>query len=205
MKVLVLLITILLVLGISNLCALPDDVPTEAASAQHICDVSMDTCDYDLYNIDIGQVFRRGEKREAFVGTYEDGCSFDGEHAYQYVNGQKTQIDEFPFAQYDSYAEKILELSKTILTHQYYSAYSDTRRGYEETYYYFKVSEEGLALFQDQEYSYGRITCYYRDHEFKNFTLILSSSIAGRPKLSCTFGTIDYTITYSPMTITIHD
>ena len=47
------------------------------------------------------------------------GISFDGEHAYQYVDGEKTQINEFPFDQYDSYAEKILELSKTILTHKY--------------------------------------------------------------------------------------
>jgi len=199
MKALVLLITLLLILGISNLCAIPHDQPTEAESAQHIYDVSMDTCDYDLYNVDVGHVYRRGEKREAFIGTYEDGSSFDGEHAYQYVNGQKTQINEFPFVPYDSYVEKILELSKTILTHHYYSAYSDTRRGYEETYYYFKISEEGLALFQDQEYSYGRITCYYRDHEFQDFTLILSSSIADKPKIFCTFGTIDYTTSFSPL------
>ena len=98
MKGLVLLITLLLILGISNLCAIPTDVPTEAESAQHIYDVSMDTCDYNLYNVDVGHVYRRDEKREAFIGTYEDGSSFDGEHAYQYVNGQKTHINEFPFA-----------------------------------------------------------------------------------------------------------
>lgn len=199
MKALVLLITLLLVLGISNLCAIPHDLPTEAESAQHIYDVSMDTCDYDLYKIDVGHVYRRGEKREAFIGTYENGSSFDGKRAYQYVNGQKTQINEFPFAQYDSYAEKILELSKTILTHQYYSAYSDNRRGYEETYYYFKISEEGLALFQDQEYSYGRITCYYLDNEFQSFTLILSSSVTAKPDISCTLGTISYTTSFSPL------
>ena len=93
----------------------------------------------------------------------------------------------------------MLALSKTILANHYYSAYSDTRRGYEETYYYFKISDEGLALFQDQEYSYGRITCYYRDHEFQDFKLILSSSIADKPKISCTLGTISYTTSFSPL------
>ncbi|MEA4949374.1 MAG: hypothetical protein VB034_09500 [Eubacteriales bacterium] len=205
MKGLVLLTTLLLILGISNLCAIPNDLPTEAESAQHIYDVSMDTCDYDFYKADVGHIFRSGERREAFIGTYENGSSFDGEHAYQYVDGEKTQINEFPFDQYDSYAEKILELSKTILTHKYYTAYNDTRRGYEENYYYYKISKEGLALFQDQEYSYGRITCYYFDNEFQDFTLILSSSVTDRPEISCTFGKIRYTTTFSPVTATTHE
>ncbi len=199
MKVLVLLITILLVLGISNLCALPDDLPTEAESAQHIYDVSMDTCDYDLYKIDVGHVYRRGEKREAFLGTYENGSSFDGEHAYQYIDGQKKPIREFFFEPYDANARKLLELSQTILSRKYYTSYNDNRRGYEETYYYFEISEEGLALFQDQEYSYGRITCYYCDKEFQNFALILSSSVTAKPDISCTLGTISYTTSFSPL------
>ena len=166
MKGLVLLITLLLILGISNLCAIPTDVPTEAESAQYILDLSMDTCDYDIYQTNVGHIYRSNGEREAFLGTYENGSSFDGEQAYQYIDGQKTAIREFPFEPYDASVKKLLKLSQTILSRKYYTAYSDTRKGYEETYYYFKISEKGLALFQDQECSYGRITCYYHDHKF---------------------------------------
>lgn len=199
MKVLVLLITILLVLGISNLCALPDDVPTEAESAQYVLDLSMDSCDYDIYQTDVGHIYRSKGKREAFLGTYENGSSFDGERAYQYIDGQKKPIREFPFEPYDASVKKLLELSQTILSRKHYTSYNDNRRGYEETYYYFEISEEGLALFQDQEYSYGRITCYYRDKEFQNFALILSSSVTAKPDISCTLGTISYTTSFSPL------
>ena len=144
MKGLVLLITLLLILGIFNLCALPNDVPTEAESAQYVLDLSMDTCDYGMYQTNVGHIYRSNGKREAFLGTYENGSSFDGEHAYQYIDGQKTAKREFAFEPYDASVKKLLELSQTILSRKYYTAYNDNRRGYEETYYYLRFPRRGL-------------------------------------------------------------
>ena len=198
MKAIILLITALFILGISSICSLFAEVPNETDSAKNVCATSMDTGDYDLYKEGVGHIFRSGDKREAFVGTYENGISFDGENAYQYIDNKKTSLAAFPFDEYDSYAAEILKISHTIISEKLYTAYGDARSAYKEDYYYFKISKEGLALFQNDTYEYGRITCFYRDKQFQYFDIGLYHTEGERPDLQCTFGKIDYTTVISP-------
>ena len=197
----ILLINFLFIAAISSLCSLFAEVPNEADSAQYICEISMADSTYYLHDEKVGTLYRSADKRNAFIGTYEDGLFFDGENAYQYKNNQKTPITEFPFEQYDSYASEILNTCQTIISKKLYTAYNDERSYYKEHSYYFKISKEGLALFRDRTYEYGLISCFYPDKTFQEFSLDLYEDKEARPSLVCTFGTIDYTTSILPATI----
>lgn len=201
MKGIILLVSFLFITAISSLCSLFAEVPNEADSAQYICEISMTDSDYYLYDEKVGTLYRSADKRNAFIGTYEDGLFFDGENAYQYKNNQKTPITEFPFEQYDSFVNEILNTCQTIISKKLYTAYNDERSYYKERSYYFKISKEGLALFRDHTYEYGLISCFYPDRTFQEFSLDLYEDKEARPSLVCTFGTIDYTTSILPATI----
>ena len=200
MKAIVLLVNGIIIALIASLFSRTMPVPTESGSVKAICAISTEECDYDLYQNGIGQVFRNGEERRAFIGDAENGMSFDGDQAYQYVDGKKTLVPEFPFDEYDAYAQKLLQISQAILAQKLYSAYNDERIGYQQQYFYFKLSEEGLALFPDHAFTSGRITCSFRDHKFLTFEISLYEENGTKPDVLCTFGTIDYSVLVSPVT-----
>jgi len=200
MKAIVLLVNGIIIALIASLFSRTIPLPTELDSVNAICAISVENCDYDLYLNGIGQVFRNGAERRAFVGDTEKGMSFDGAQAYQYVDGKKTLVPKFPFSEYDTYAQKLLQISQTFLSQKLYSAYNDERIGYQQQYFYFKLSEEGLALFPDHSFTSGRITCSFRDHKFLTFEISLCEEKGGKPDVLCTFGAIDYSVVVSPVT-----
>jgi hypothetical protein len=192
MKAFVLFITAVFIAGLVNLFT-PKPIPhTETESATSICAISKDDFDYVLQMKDVGIIYRIGDQQEAFIGTYEDGVAFDGENAYQYTNNQKTPISEFPFEQYDAQAERILVIAQKIISEKLYSAYADDRKDYADVYYYFRISNEGLALFSEKEYEQGLISCVYRDKSFQTFHISLKETGDDRSKTWYTFGSIDY-------------
>ena len=201
MKAIILLVNGIIIALIASLFSRTMPMPTEFDSVKAICAISKEDCDYDLYLNGIGQVFRNGAERRAFIGDAENGMSFDGDQAYQYIDGKKTQVPEFPFGEYDTYAQKLLQISQTILSQKLYSAYNDERIGYQQQYFYFKLSEVGLALFSDHAFTSGRITCYFRDHKFLTFEISLYEDNSDKPDVLCTFGTIDYSVVVSPVTL----
>lgn len=192
MKALVLFITAVFIMGFINLVT-PKPVPhTETESANNICAISKDDFDYVLQMKDVGMIYRIEDRREAFIGTHDDGIEFDGENAYQYKNDQKTQIAAFPFEQYDAQAERILEIVQQIISEGLYTSYADDRKEYVDVLYYFRISEEGLMLFDEKPYEYGLIACYYQEGVFKTFDMSLSETGEERQTTWYTFGNIDY-------------
>jgi len=192
MKAFALFITAVFIVGLVNLFT-PKPIPrTETESTTNICSISKDEFDYVLQMKDVGMIYRIEDRREAFIGTYEDGVAFDGENAYQYTNNQKTPISEFPFEQYDAQAERILVIAQKIISEKLYSAYADDRKDYADVYYYFRISNEGLALFSEKEYEQGLISCVYRDKSFQTFHISLKETGDDRSKTWYTFGSIDY-------------
>lgn len=203
MKAIVLLITTLLILGICSLFCLKTSALTEQESVKNICAISEKDSDYIIDIKDAGKVYRNGEKREAFIGNYENGLAFDGETAYEYIDGEKRQITAFPFNTYDSYAEELLADVQKIISNKLYSAYNDKNPAYKNINYYFLISPEGLLVFNDQPFSYGLIVCVYRNSIFQEVELQLSRTKDGKSDVRCTFGEFDYEINLSPDTITI--
>lgn len=198
MKAIVLFITAVFIVGLVNLFT-PKPIPhTETESANNICAISKDDFDYILQMKDVGMIYRAGDHREAFIGTYENGIAFDGKNAYQYIDNQETPISEFPFEQYDSQAERFLAIAQKIISDKLYSAYADNRKDYVEIYYYFKISDEGLALFDEEQYEYGLISCAYRDNAFQTFHISLKETEDDISKTWYTFGTLDYKPTVLP-------
>jgi len=143
-------------------------------------------------------IYRIGDRREAFIGTYENGIAFDGTNAYQYIDNQKTQIAAFPFEQYDAQAERMLAVAQKIISEGLYTSYADDRKEYADIYYYFKITEKGLMLFDDQSYKYGLIFCVYRDNTFQIFNISLKETEDEPSRAWYTFGTIDYKPTVLP-------
>ena len=198
MKPFVLFINALFIFGIFNLFA-PNEIPhTEAECIPYISALSIVDCDYDMLN-EAGHIYRRGTQREAFLGTYEKGLAFDGHTAYQFIANKKTQIGEFPFEQCDLQAEQALKTIQEIIAQKLYTPYPDNRVGWKETYYYFRVSEKGLALFHEQNYEYGVIFCYFLKNEFKTVDLNLFLKKGERTAARYTFGTIEYEASIFPL------
>lgn len=137
-----------------------------------------------------------GDKREYYIGNWKAGVSFDGEKAYEYENGMKSPIDQFPFEKYDAFAQETLEICQQIIKNGYYTGYNDDSASYRFIYYHFQISEEGLALFTDQKYEWGMIDSIYRNGEFEFFDLDLYATEGASEDFSFTFGEIPYTISY---------
>ena len=206
MKTIILLVSFLFFIGISSLCSLFAKIPNEDDAATSICAITRTDCDYVLSIKDDLKAYRIGEKREAFIGTYEDGLYFDGEHAYRYTDQKQIPTEELPTNKCDSYAEEILGITQTIILNKLCIPYNDERTYYKESYYYFEISDEGLHLFQDDIYESGRIECLYRHSVFQTVRVSLYKRNSVKPDLECTFGAIDYTIGVMPVTtpITYH-
>ena len=94
--------------------------------------------------------------------------------------------------QYDIQAKRILEIAQKIISEGLYTSYADDRKEYADTYYYFRITDEGLRLFDDPSYQYGLIICGYRDHTFQLFNISLKETENETAKTWYTFGTIDY-------------
>lgn len=141
--------------------------------------------------------YRIGDKREYYIGNRKEGMSFDGEKAYQFENGMKRPIDQFPFEKYDASAGEILEIAQKIISNGFYTAYNDESYSYNDILYHFLISEEGLALFQDQNFTYGLILAVYRDGVFENFSIELKKKPDAILETYYVFGTILHSISYS--------
>lgn len=192
MKAFVLFITAIFIAGLVSLFT-PKPIPhNEVESVNNICAISEDAFDYLLKIKDVGIIYRIGDRREAFIGTYDNGIAFDGTNAYQYIDNQKTQIATFPFEQYDIQAKQILEIAQKIISEGLYTSYADDRKEYADKYYYFRITDEGLLLFDDPSYQYGLIICEYRDNTFQIFNISLKETENETAKTWYTFGTIDY-------------
>lgn len=192
MKAFVLFITAIFIAGLVNLFT-PKPMPhNEVESVKNICAISEDAFDYLLKIKDVGIICRIEDRREAFIGTYDNGIAFDGKNAYQYIDNQKTQIATFPFEQYDIQAKRILEIAQKIISEGLYTSYADDRKEYADRYYYFRITDEGLLLFDDPSYQYGLIICEYRDNTFQIFNISLKETENERARTWYTFGTIDY-------------
>ncbi len=192
MKALVLFITAVFIVGLVNLFT-PKPIPyNETESANSILAISRSDFDYDLQMKDVGIICRIGDKRKAFIGTYDNGTEFDGVNAYQYIDNQKTLIASFSFEQYDSEAERILAIVQKIISEKLYSAYPDDRKDYADDYYYFRISDEGLLLFGEKQYVYGLIICEYQRDTFQRISIRLTEKGDDKSKTWYTFGTIDY-------------
>jgi hypothetical protein len=198
MKAIVLFITAVFIVGLVNLFT-PKPIPhTETESANNICAISKDDFDYVLQMKDVGSIYRIGDQREAFIGTYDNGITFDGKNAYQYIDNQETPISEFPFELYDSQAERFLAIAQKIISEGLYTSYADDRKEYADILYYFRITKEGLMLFDDQSYEYGLIACYYQEGDFKTFDMSFTETGGNRQTIWYTFGTIDYKPTVLP-------
>lgn len=192
MKAIVLFITTVFIIGLVNLFT-PTPIPlNESDCANRICSISKDDFDYVLQMKDVGNIYRIGDQRKAFIGTYENGIAFDGKATYQYSDHQEMPISKFPFEKYDSKAERVLVIAQRIISEKLYTSYADYRKEYADVHYYFRISNEGLALFDDKQYEYGLIFCEYRDDIFQRFFIRLTETGDDKSKTWYTFGTIDY-------------
>jgi hypothetical protein len=178
-------------------CPLFEVEPNEADSVKNICSISITDCDYSFHTIKNEMGYRIGDKREYYIGNWKEGMSFDGEKAYQFDNGMKRPIDQFPFEKYDASAGEILEISQKIISNGFYTAYNDESSSYNDILYHFLISEEGLALFQDQNFTYGLILAVYRDGVFENFSIVLKKNRDALTRTFYEFGTIRQTISFS--------
>lgn len=138
-----------------------------------------------------------GDKREYYIGNWKEGMSFDGEKAYEYENGMKSPIDQCPFEKYDASAGEILELSQTIIEKGLYTAYNDESSSYHDIFYHFLISEEGLELFEDQNFTYGLILAVYHDGVFENFSIELKKKPDAISDTYYVFGIILHSISFS--------
>lgn len=118
MKALVLFITSIFVFGMIQLFLLVAPPRTEKQSASDILAISMEACDYSLDLNEYGKVSRKGEKREAIVQKFLNGLPFTGNPVRQYVDPEQDLTSDFPFAEYDSYAEKLLDTVQAIIKKQ---------------------------------------------------------------------------------------
>jgi len=178
-------------------CPLYEVEPNEADSVKNICSISITDCDYSFHTIKNEMGYRIGDKREYYIGNRKEGMSFDGEKAYQFENGMKRPIDQFPFEKYDASAGEILEIAQKIISNGFYTAYNDESYSYNDILYHFLISEEGLALFQDQNFTYGLILAVYRDGVFENFSIELKKKPDAILETYYVFGTILHSISYS--------
>ena len=192
MKALVLFITAVFFAGLVNLFTAKPIPHNETESANSILAISRSDFDYELQMKDVGIICRIGDRRKAFIGTYENVTEFDGKNAYQYIDNQKTPIASFPFEQYDSEAERILTTAQKIISEKLYSAYADDRKNYADDYYYFSISDDGLLLFGERQYVYGLIICEYQRDTFQRISVRLTEKGDDKSKTWYTFGTINY-------------
>jgi len=188
---------VMVIIGGMTSCPLFEVEPNEADSVKNICSVSISDCDYSFHTIKNEMGYRIRDKREYYIGNRKEGMSFDGEKAYQFENGTKRPIDQFPFEKYDASAGEILEISQKIITNGFYTAYNDESSSYNDILYHFLISEEGLALFQDQTFTYGLILAVYRDGVFENFSIELKKKPDAISDTYYVFGTILHSISYS--------
>jgi len=177
-------------------CVSLREAPNEADSVKNICAVKISDCDYNFYKKNFGFGYRINSRREIYIGNETDGMAYDGESAYQYINGKKIATVGFPFEKYDTLAQEILETCQQIIQNGYYTGFNDDSASYHFIYYHFQISDEGLALFTDQKYEWGMIDCIYRNGVFEFFDLGLNVTKEASEDLSFTFGMIPYTISY---------
>lgn len=203
MKAIVLLITSLFVVGITQLFLLIAPPRTEEESTSDILAISMENCDYLLDLQENGKVYRKGEKREAIVLKLLDGSPFTGNPMHQYVDPEKGLTSDFPFEEYDSYAASLLDTVQTIIQSKQYTSYNDPNWGYQTMQYYFLISEEGLKQFNDRSYTYGLIVCYYVDDVFQEITLKLYETKGESVDVNAEFGHFNYEISLSTDSIMI--
>jgi len=203
MKAIVLLITSLFVVGITQLFLLIAPPRTEEESTSDILAISMENCDYLLDLQENGKVYRKCEKREAIVLKLLDGSPFTGNPMHQYVDPEKGLTSDFPFEEYDSYAASLLDTVQTIIQSKQYTSYNDPNWGYQTMQYYFLISEEGLKQFDDRSYTYGLIVCYYVDDVFQEITLKLYETKGESVDVNAEFGHFNYEISLSTDSIMI--
>ena len=201
MKALVLFITSIFVFGMIQLFLLVAPPRTEKQSASDILAISMEACDYSLDLNEYGKVTRNGEKREAIVQKYLNGLPFTGNPVQQVVDPEQGLTSDFPFAEYDSYAAKLLETVQTIIKNKQYKAYNDPHLGYQTKQYYFLISDEGLKQFAEQAYSYGLIVASYENDVFQCATVSLYKTEGGQVTVDAAFGKLDSEISLSPRAI----
>lgn len=187
----------LAIVGSNTGCSLCQVELNETDSVKNICSVSITDCDYHFHTHDNKMGYRIGDKREYYIGNRKKGMVFDGEKAYEYDNEMRRLIDQFPFEQYDAAAGEILEISQEIISKGLYTAYNDESSSYRYILYYFLISEEGLALFQNQNVTYGLISCTYHNGVFLRFSLVLKRNADALERTIYEFGTIDRTISLS--------
>lgn len=188
---------VMVIIGGMTSCPSFEVEPNEADSVKNICSISIADCDYSFHTIKNEMGYRIGDKREYYIGNWKEGMSFDGEKAYQFDNGMKRPIDQFPFEKYDASAGEILEISQKIISNGFYTAYNDESSSYNDILYHFLISEEGLALFQDQNFTYGLILAVYRDGVFENFSIVLKKNRDALTRTFYEFGTIRQMISFS--------
>jgi hypothetical protein len=177
-------------------CSVNNVQLNEADSVKNICAVSIDDYDYSFNIKSVGKGYRIGDKREIHIGNRVSGMEYDGENAYRYIDSSKITMPEFPFETYDSLADEILLISQKIISEGYYTAYNDESFSYRNILYHFQISQEGLTLFCDQNYTYGMIDCVYNNGAFEHFNIDLYGYKNKRPDISFSIGTISYTVSY---------
>lgn len=192
----ILLVLCFVIMGNLSGCTLLREEPNEVDSVKSISAINISDCDYDFYKQNFGYGYRINGKRELYIGNEEDGMAYDGETAYQFINGNKIATKGFPFEKYDTFAQETLETCQQIIKNGYYTGYNDDSASYRFIYYHFRISEEGMALFTDQKYEWGMIDCVYRDGVFEFFDLDLYVTKEASEDFSFTLGAIPYTISY---------
>jgi len=198
MKALVLFITSIFIFGMIQLILLVAPPRTERQSASDILAISMESCDYTLDLNEFGKVTRNGNKREAIVHKYLNGLPFTGNPVQQVVDPEQGLTSDFPFAEYDTYAAKLLDTVQTVIKNKQYKAYNDPHLGYQTKQYYFLISDEGLKQFTEKSYSYGLIVAYYENDVFQRATVSLYITEGEHASVDAAFGKLDTEINLSP-------
>ena len=177
-------------------CPLTNTPLNEEDSVKNICSVSILDYDYSFDNKDREYGYRIGDEREIHVGNKINGMEFDGEKGYHYIDGSRFPMREFSFEEYDARTDEMLLIAQQIISEGYYIAYNEESLSFRYILFHFQITEEGLALFQDRNFTSGMIDCEYNDGVFEYFRVDLFEKDHTRPDVSYDIGTIPYTISY---------
>lgn len=163
----------------------------EEDSSAHILALELGRCDYYVETSFVRAISHR-EGRKASIGTAEDGMYFDGETAFQCLDGEAAPVDAFPWEQVDELAGEYLTLIQAIVQGGYFSSYNhEEDSAYFGQLFYYMVSPEGMELIANPACKSGLIYSEYRNGTFQNVTLELYDA-EGQYYAICEFGTLFY-------------
>ena len=166
-------------------------IPNEIGSREEILRIQNDTYDYWFEDAQENVWVLNSQIKKITNGNRKSGYFYDEALQTQYKDGEIIILTDSDMTDFDHLASQYVDHICLILSKQDYNAYSDSRYGYQDNYYYFAISEKGLKQF-GTEYSNGLITAYYRNGVFLYADITLFKEGMEKPVKRFVFGEIDY-------------